>query len=259
MAGTAFFLPDRLKVPEFRLFWPRYVGLLVLAVGWVLANEFSEHWIHADREQQTVYVAGIPIPFASDESGSASLLGSTFQEFARTIDLLTYDCISLLFILLALTVYGWRRLWDGLAGHSLLMVGKYILVVTAIMILATYGIAWLGGYSSDPQRRAPSSWVTVIISSFTVGLMAPVAEELAVRFIFFQMLRSLKRFLFAGLLSGALFGLLHYGYPDPRKIALTAGAGLVMAWAYERTCSILTPIGIHVANNSWWLIADWLF
>jgi membrane protease YdiL (CAAX protease family) len=65
------------------------------------------------------------------------------------------------------------------------------------------------------------------------------------------MLRSLASFLFAGLLSALLFGLAHLDYPDPRKVILGTLLGLFAAWTYERTSSVITPIGIHMASNCW--------
>jgi membrane protease YdiL (CAAX protease family) len=84
-----------------------------------------------------------------------------------------------------------------------------------------------------------------------VGVVGPIEEELFARFTLYQMIRARSHFLVAAILSSLVFGLLHFGYPQPIKMLMAGILGVVLCWAYEKTGSILAPIGIHVLSNLW--------
>lgn len=88
-------------------------------------------------------------------------------------------------------------------------------------------------------------------------ILAPVAEELLYRGLIFNGLYNKSRGL-AYAVSTLAFAVLHvYGYLD--KLSATQfflclieyiPAGLCFGWAYARTGTIITPILIHILNNS---------
>lgn len=87
-----------------------------------------------------------------------------------------------------------------------------------------------------------------------IFFLVPVAEELIYRGVIFGSIHGKSRFL-AYALSAALFSLVHFiGYfPDPLTFVLSfvlyLPAGLSLAWAYERSSSVLAPILMHIAIN----------
>lgn len=93
----------------------------------------------------------------------------------------------------------------------------------------------------------------LLISIGTI-LLAPVAEELMYRGVIFGSLHSRSRF-FAYALSAVLFSVVHImGHlPDPLTFVISfvqyLPAGFCLAWAYERSGSILAPILMHIAIN----------
>ena len=90
--------------------------------------------------------------------------------------------------------------------------------------------------------------------SIAIIFLVPVAEELLYRGVIFGSIHSKSRFL-AYAISAALFSLIHFmGYlPDPLTFVISfvlyLPAGLCLAWAYQRSGSILAPILIHIAIN----------
>ena len=84
--------------------------------------------------------------------------------------------------------------------------------------------------------------------------LVPVAEELLYRGVVFGSIHSKNRFL-AYAISAGLFSLIHFvGFlPDPTtfliSFVLYLPAGLCLAWAYERSGSILAPILMHITIN----------
>lgn len=88
-------------------------------------------------------------------------------------------------------------------------------------------------------------------------LLAPVAEEVMHRGLIFGSLRS-RSIPAAYILSALLFALIHVssyiGVYSVGHFALALlqylPAGLVFAWCYARSGSILTPILIHTLNNA---------
>lgn len=94
------------------------------------------------------------------------------------------------------------------------------------------------------------------LMSVSVVLLAPVSEELLYRGLLFGALRKRSRFA-AYLVSTVVFSLMHVigyiFYYDVGTLALCflqyLPASLILAWAYERSGSIFTPILIHIAVN----------
>jgi uncharacterized protein len=107
-----------------------------------------------------------------------------------------------------------------------------------------------------PELIAPQGfvWTHFIAVLLTVGLLAPIAEELIFRGVLYSWLRTrLNMFLAIGLNAG-LFGVIHMGYPLPLMV-LVALMGAVFAWSFEKTGSLWVPIVLHMGQNSAVVIA----
>lgn len=82
-----------------------------------------------------------------------------------------------------------------------------------------------------------------LILLFIIGaILAPLSEEIYFRGFFYQALRSYFDVPLAIVLSGAVFGLLHFDLV--RFIPLAVG-GIGLAWLFERTGSVYTPFIAH--------------
>lgn len=79
-----------------------------------------------------------------------------------------------------------------------------------------------------------------------VGIFGPIAEELVFRGMVFRTLRKGFPFVVAALLSGACFGIYHMNWVQG---VYASCLGVVLAFVYERTQSILGAILFHMFFN----------
>lgn len=90
--------------------------------------------------------------------------------------------------------------------------------------------------------------------SIAIIFLVPVAEELLYRGVIFGSIHGKSVFL-AYAVSATVFSLIHFiGYlPDPLtfiiSFVLYLPAGVCLAWAYQRSGSILAPILMHITIN----------
>jgi membrane protease YdiL (CAAX protease family) len=92
-------------------------------------------------------------------------------------------------------------------------------------------------------------------ASIAVGILiigaAPVSEEVFFRGFLFGGLRRRLPFVAAAVVSAAVFGAFHYtGSGSLTVLPQLAALGLVQAWIYERSGSIVPTIALHMLNNA---------
>ena len=92
-------------------------------------------------------------------------------------------------------------------------------------------------------------------ASIAVGILiigaAPISEEIFFRGFLFGGLRRRLPFVAAAVISAAVFGAFHYtGSGSLTVLPQLAALGLVQAWIYERSGSIVPTIGLHMLNNA---------
>lgn len=160
--------------------------------------------------------------------------------------------------------FGWRRR-KGLTlrdiGFQQTSIWLLVIVAIAGFLLAgtIEGIErQLGIKPGDlvPELIAPQGfvWLHFVAVLITVGIIAPVAEEMIFRGVLYSWFRSRFNVPLAITLNAGLFGLIHLGYPLP-LMALVALMGAVFAWSFERTGSLWVPIVLHIGQNSAVVIA----
>lgn len=153
--------------------------------------------------------------------------------------------------------YGW---WA--AGLRPMSTGWFIAstIIGGIVIPASGLIAYaiqlaLGRSPENPQIPflAPEgfTWFSAISMFVLGGLLAPFAEELFFRGVFYRWLRDRWGVWPGILISGLVFGALH------GEISIAGAAavlGFLLAWVYERSGSLWPAVLIHVINNSFKII-----
>ena len=237
----SFLFRGTLVVPKWSEFWWRYLILLCLGVAALDLALWTPAWaFHWSESNGTVTTLGIALHFKE-----APL---QLQQTARDVYADTVVAFYALYVLSVVVVYGPRRFWQEIIPASWKRVAGYIVVISAVLILGSYLSEWCGSYSGDPHGAKSKSWILL------AGVAGPITEELFARLTLYQMLRSKFRFLIAAVVSSLIFGLLHFGYPEPIKMIMGTLVGAFLCWTYEKTGSILTPIGIHVLNNLWNLL-----
>ena len=138
--------------------------------------------------------------------------------------------------------WSWRDVGAGAAaGLGALAAGTIAIAITMAVVRAITGHT---PEPSDPLRSFGDVWLfpTALLAVF----VAPVCEEIAFRGFLFGGLRLRMRFLWAAVVSGALFGLVH---GDPIRIVGLAVTGVILAAAYERRRTLVAPMAAHFTNN----------
>lgn len=137
-------------------------------------------------------------------------------------------------------------------------VGRLITAVLALVAAGLWG-EWVMDWLSEPFHLtshwtewfdADLVWASpslTAISLIEYVIFAPVFEELAFRGILFAILRRKFCFLPAALISASIFAIAH-GYGLVGFISVL-WSGLLWAWIYEKTGSLLPGILAHAVNN----------
>src|SRR5262245_17243393 len=103
---------------------------------------------------------------------------------------------------------------------------------------------WAEWFDADLVWASPSM---TAISLIEYVVFAPLFEELAFRGLLFAILRRKFSFLPAALMSAGIFGIAHgYGLVGLLSVCWS---GLLWAWVYEKTGSLLPGILAHALNN----------
>lgn len=129
---------------------------------------------------------------------------------------------------------------------------------TAITFVAYLGFAIIfSQLVADPEQvdvadqlGFDQSTLGAISAGILIVLLAPLAEEVFFRGLFFGGLRARFPFLAAALLSGAFFGVIHL-VGGNWAVAVQLGVlGVALAYLYERTGTLWAPITLHGVNNA---------
>jgi hypothetical protein len=137
--------------------------------------------------------------------------------------------------------------WVGLAG--IIVVGYFAAIAAVQFYTLAAELLGLDVLLPDPQLEDDSfdHNLVVVILGLGVVLGAPIAEEIFFRGFFFAGMRRYLNMPLAGLLSGVVFSAAHGQVGLVLPFALV---GLVLAYAYERSGTLLAPIGIHFVFNA---------
>lgn len=132
-------------------------------------------------------------------------------------------------------------------------VANYLLTLGISILVSVISPDFVNVNDQTVENMIGTNYALMAVS---VAVLAPVSEELLFRGLLFGALHSRSRFA-AYLVSTVIFSLMHViGYIfhyDVLTLALCflqyLPASLCLAWAYERSGSIVTPILIHIAVN----------
>ena len=192
-------------------------------------------------------------PFALD--AAVLVLGEGELSFLGALALLTATQIGLLLVswlfvfrpnaLVGLPAFPGpdpsRAIRLGLGWGVVAWLGASVASFVAFTVLDALGL--------DPQPQAAEQALAVIdpwLAVIAVVVLAPIAEEVFFRGVVFNALlrEGGRRWAFVG--SSALFAVIHLSLVAVLPIFLL---GLALAWAYDRTRSLLAPIAMHMAVN----------
>ena len=136
--------------------------------------------------------------------------------------------------------------------------GRLVAAVLAVVAAGLWG-EWVMDRLSEPFHftshwvewfDADLVWATPSVAAVSLVeyvMFAPLFEELAFRGLLFAILRRKLRFLPAALISAGIFGVAHgYGLVGLLSVCWS---GVLWAWIYEKTGSLLPGILAHAINN----------
>jgi membrane protease YdiL (CAAX protease family) len=138
-----------------------------------------------------------------------------------------------------------------------------IVAVTAVVWLADLGTMWLVSMAAEfvpdqigwadalpPELILTTRLSTVAALGVGAVVIAPVGEEVVFRGLVYPALRTHWGVARAALVTAAAFAVLHhYGWPDTLYLAVV---GVLWAWSFERTKSLLPAMLTHGLGNCLW-------
>jgi uncharacterized protein len=136
---------------------------------------------------------------------------------------------------------GWRR-----------AVGLIVLLLVAFVV---FSVIWSAAFHPKEetllqQLGSNEGTALLILSAALTCVIAPICEELLFRGYIFSALRSWRGTLPAALLTGLVFGGVHYGSAPSLDLVPLAGLGFGLCFLYRFTGSLYPCMVAHSLNNS---------
>ena len=151
---------------------------------------------------------------------------------------------------ITIVVFLWSR-WTQVSPNWLRTRPWTVLVWS---VVASFGAlvpsAWIQEQMPELPNLAEDTFDTLLgspVGYVTIGLLAPLTEELVMRGAILRSLLKDMRPWLAIVLSALLFALVHM---NPVQMPHAFLIGLLLGWMYWRTGSILPGVAYHWANNS---------
>jgi len=130
----------------------------------------------------------------------------------------------------------------------------YIFILPILIAVLILSMLFLNavGYEAPPQpvfdiffeeRRGN----VVLFLTIFVSILGPIIEEIFFRGFLYSAVRKRFGIIVGVLLSSALFSMLHTNIASFLPIMVL---GILMAFLYETTNSLITPIAVHILHNS---------
>jgi|GEM_PF-2725830 len=150
------------------------------------------------------------------------------------------------------------RLWQwnpsDIGSYLAQGIDRYLLIFIPMAFLAAGSMVAfkLAGGEAEPQPVVlefleMENHQGVIFFVIMAVVVAPIWEEVVFRGILYPLFRGMRDRVFAVLVTGILFGLVHAH--GPAFVPLTF-LGCVLAWFYERTGKLGYCIGLHASFNA---------
>lgn len=210
---------------------------------------------------QTVVSVLISVPVFIKNSDSAQIVDgfAVFDHFSDAI--LTSVILSAALFIAVIVIYFYRKRqtvrplyrFDKLNAYRIFIgmvmgIGCVFLSQLILTVSESVGIISLDNLESFDQLissiigQSPT-WLILL----TVGIVAPIAEELLFRGLIFHMFNRHLNIRVALIIQGLLFGAFHMNLVQGVYASVL---GIVLGLAYLLTGSLWIPILMHIVNNS---------
>jgi membrane protease YdiL (CAAX protease family) len=136
---------------------------------------------------------------------------------------------------------GWRR-----------AVGLIVLLLIAFVV---FSVIWSAAFHPKEetllkQLGSNEGAALLVLSAALTCVIAPICEEFLFRGYIFTALRSWRGTLPAALITGLVFGGVHYGSAPTLDLVPLAGLGFGLCFLYRFTGSLYPCMVAHSLNNS---------
>lgn len=118
-----------------------------------------------------------------------------------------------------------------------------ILMGVVLLVAMSVVLSPLGELLPAVQRSFPNGPCTLI----TVVVLAPIFEEVIFRGRLYNILHRRSSPMMSASMSALAFGIVHF---EPMVVVEALLAGVIFSYFYIRKRSIITPIILHMCNNS---------
>ena len=179
-----------------------------------------------------------------------------------TMALILFQALVMLGSLRALILNKYGLTWAdlGVRPAPKLWNRRAVLLAVCLIPVVTVINSSLPQFTFEPFENpqinalAPAgfSWFAMIGMAVMAGIVAPVAEEIAFRGLFYGWLRRRMGFLGAAVISALCFASLH---GLVQLIPALAAVGLALAWIRERCGSIWPAVVAHGVFNTLMIVA----
>ncbi|MRG87348.1 CPBP family intramembrane glutamic endopeptidase [Salinibacillus xinjiangensis] len=133
-------------------------------------------------------------------------------------------------------------------GHKILwVIGGFFLVLAANYSAAMIELALGIEPGSDNTANLMNIARDLPLFLIVTAILAPLLEEVVFRKIIFGSIYKKYNFFIAAIISAIIFGILHQ---EPEHLLIYTSVGMVFAFVYVKTKTILVPILIHVSINT---------
>jgi membrane protease YdiL (CAAX protease family) len=199
-----------------------------------------------------------PLPIAVPVAFAAGEDSETFY----AVSLILGACTELALIGVAAWYtwrkYGgsWERLgfrkvrWSVLGWAAVAIIGAFAISAAYGGLIELFDLDWLRSERDDqiPQEVLDSAFLLTLAGIVVIGF-APLCEEIFFRGFIFPGIARWWGVPAGIVLSAALFSVAHIGPNMHKTLIPILGIGLMLAFAYWRSGSILSSIAAHLAFN----------
>ncbi len=145
--------------------------------------------------------------------------------------------------------------------HVILGVQTYAVAVPIIILVSLISTYFI---DQNPLESSPIFTLLIdgdspftFISVFVMAIiLAPIFEEVLFRGLLFRLLQSKWSTELAALVTSVVFGAIHFSLYAFLPITVF---GMVLAWGYQKSNSLITPIVAHALWNATTLLSIYLF
>jgi membrane protease YdiL (CAAX protease family) len=159
------------------------------------------------------------------------------------LSMLISNILTLIYLWKAGYIGAKRYIWSPVPVRCLLL---SVLIIFPVIFLLDYLLsyfAWLPDIMKQEFDLIQSNWFGIVL----ITILGPVFEEILFRGTITKILLNHYSPAKALLISALIFGVIHI---NPVQVFGAGLIGLLLAWIYYKTASLLPCLIIHIINNS---------